>query len=286
MGKTINLPSNSKIIEQLEKAKKKFTITFTNTTTLVKYGQTTYCISDKHLSLSDLGFIGQVKRYAEKSPIPQQSKTSKDVNYYRWGHVPEGITSDIIEIDVNQAYWHIALQKGYIDQKIYEKGLTIDKMTRLIALGSLATKKRVFKFDGEKHKYIGDLCNERTRSYFFDVAHDLGMKMNACFEENKQDIYFFWVDAFFCRKACKYKVIKKMNELNLQVKIKDISTMYVRKGGRNEHTKVILTEINGTEPDRTNIKIKPFQMITNNQLEKKFMIDNFKKTLKNLPKTP
>ena len=133
-----------------------------------------------------------------------------NVDYFRFADIKEGYYNNVTEVDLNKAYWILAHKMGYLSKEIYEEGLTVDKMTRLIAWGSIAASARVYRVDHENRKQlIEEKVNRVTRSYFFDVAHELGQHMSEVLSSHSQSVLFYWVDAFFIKGRSAPAIIQK-----------------------------------------------------------------------------
>lgn len=237
--RTINHTSENYLLKTLIKRNTPHTIIRTRNTTRIKTelpnGEPIqYLISDSPLSFQDLGFINQVKRAATKSSIAPEGNTAKNVSYFRFKPLAEGVHRDVVEIDVNAAYWEIAHRRGIIPRKVYEKGKTVSKRVRLVALGAMATQKRQWEYDPEKGKYIQHPVkfDEKLRSYFFDIAKDLDLTMERVGAYD--DVLFYWVDAFFLKRSLAEKVKQSINAAGLACKTIELDRIEVSrlKSGR------------------------------------------------------
>lgn len=294
MSKPIALKRSTDLEDFLTENKIPFEIGFTSSTTYItrkdnEGKEVKYICADGEIKMKDLNFILRVKKYAINCGKPNSGYTSSHVSYFKWnkGIINDGTFLDTIEIDVNGAYWEIALKLGYINKSLYEEGLKVDKKIRLIALGSLATKKMFYYFDGEKMNFLEEKSNgktnEITRSYFFHVAYELGKIMsNVINKVGSESIYFYWVDAFFLKSYAKPAIIEEFKNYGLKVKVIDIYSMVVKKTNREEK-KIYITQIKNRREDRTDIKIKPFYMM-NPERRKRKVKEDFKKIIKKLKK--
>lgn len=123
------------------------------------------------------------------------------VKYIAVRNFEEGeVISDLIEIDINQAYWETAYMMGVISKEIFKKGLDMDKLVRLAALGSLAKKTEVWHYDGKdsfkKEKVIND---QSTNNVWFAICQKVGDVMQEALKESGDDFMFYWVDAIFIK---------------------------------------------------------------------------------------
>lgn len=243
------------------------TIEYTNTTIKIELqngSNQVFIINDSEIPINDLSLINEVKRNAEKLDIENTKTTSRDISFFQWGKVRVGKYKGFVEVDVNKAYWEIAFQKGYINKKTYLRGMNkipgkkpIRKQTRLMALGSMATVKNKYEWNGKDYDHIEKKVNETTRSYFFDVAKTLDGYMKEAFGEFGRSVLFYWVDAIYID----FRQVEKMKtfflERGLEVKTKEIKNILVR-GCTDKSKKVFVTEMESQEDDRCNIRIKYF----------------------------
>ena len=200
--------------------------------------------------------------------MPKVPKREK-IDYIKRFECEPGIHHNMVEIDINHAYWKIALDKGYIGQEIYKKGIDtsrVDKTDRLIALGSIATVKRQYGFDGYEYHSEEDIVDEVTRSYFFDIANELGKTMCEVIEECVSwPFVFFWVDAVFCAKGAEKYVIEAMAKRGFKCKTIDLPCLKVEPENKNGVVKAWAIVREQRRMSYTKIKIKPYQFPTANR---------------------
>ena len=245
-----------KIIKTLTSAGIAHTLELTTNTTIVSTTLPNgkvhkYIVSDSEISHQALGFIGKVKRDVNRRAT--EKKTYRPPSYFQFLTKRQGIFTDVVEVDVNSAYWKIAYLKGYISPEIYQEGLTVDKMTRLVALGSIATVKSKYYFDGTSgdYQHTGDIVNEITRSYFFDVAHELGFLMGKCLQEiGKEHCFFYWVDAFFVTTQAAEQIKAFFLKNDLEVKTKEVVKMGVKRTGEGWQVMVREKKEDGKTKDK------------------------------------
>lgn len=162
-----------------------------------------------------LSLIKKVKDYILKNelhlnlkPIPFYLKNirytcfnSTQISTYR---------EDIIEYDLNGAYWQAAYNLGLITNEIYEYGLTLGKHERLAALGSLAKKRLELDFDGEKYqkKEKVDYGKKNgTSVVWMAIVSEVDKVMTMMQKELGEDFSFYWVDAVFFKDSPKNRKI-------------------------------------------------------------------------------
>lgn len=230
--KTVNLPITSGKLEFLQKSKIPFNVSFTNNSTTIDLvnEKIRYFLAPDFLKKSELNFIGRVKKTAVNCGKPEIGISANNIQYFRFNNFKQ--IKNLIEIDVNSAYWQLAHQLGYVDDKLFQEGVNsekISKMARLVALGSLATKKKVFQFDGSNFHYIGYKFNSVTRSYFFHVSYELDKIMNEIFSEIGEKALFYWFDAFFVSADVAEFIEYSLGRFDLGIKTKQIHEITRKK---------------------------------------------------------
>lgn len=266
---------DSKIISMLKRLNEPFRLEISNSTIkIILQDGNKYILSAKDLSFKSLAFIKNIKdegtRFSgviapfynprlvyEKKPVPVLDATwnayklflpqvkARDINYFRWSSIGEGVYYDVFEVDVNNAYWNVAFSMGVISPAMYMKGLNeMEKMDRLISLGSLATRVECFVYIPEtgKIEHVKPKVNETTRNVFFNIAKKIDNLLGGIFEKaGTNNVLFYWVDAMFCRKYSLDFVKGEFEKLGIEYKVKEIQSMnvYLKKRER----KVCILEV-------------------------------------------
>jgi hypothetical protein len=107
--------------------------------------------------------------------------------------------SNVVEIDINKAYWYAARNLGYITPDFFDEMLSLPKKHRLKILGSIATKRDFTIYESGKmmEKYpVIDHVNSRLaynhiRKEIDELMCELARRLGHTF-------LFSWVDALFC----------------------------------------------------------------------------------------
>jgi len=246
--KTVNLPMTSNKLEFLQKSGIPHTAYFTNNSTHIKLinEPLAYFMAPSFMKRKDLNFVQKVKRAAKNSGLPDQRISPAHISYFQFNQIQD--STNIVEVDVNHAYWHIAKHLGIIPEDVFKQGETVEKMTRLISLGSLASKKKVFQFDGKNYHWIGYKYDPVLRSYFFKVSYELDIIMREIFSKIEDAAYFYWFDAFFVSPQVADTIAKELEAYGLNSKkqpIREIAKMqdpatgfeFVKVADKDKHGK-------------------------------------------------
>jgi hypothetical protein len=167
-------------------------------------------------------------------------------------------SDDIYEIDITAAYPTTAKRLGFISEKNFDKFfepetnashiarkfdirkrfndnsyfsegvcLKYSKKCRLISLGTLAAKKEIDVYvEGKKVDTYLDYDKEKA-NLFYNCAYETGLVMMDI--TNKyEDVYFWWVDAIFCKSSVVDSIVDDMNKLGYKVKVKKLHSIEYR----------------------------------------------------------
>jgi len=199
-------------LEGLKKQNKKFKIKKTMFTMEIEcdFGEFKWISKESNLPKHELYFIKMVKEDVKTFDLNLIEKINVDeIKYF---NLPEKdfCFENCFEIDISSAYWNIA--RKFLSDKVYLRGLTVDKKTRLSALGGLAKTTTEMFFDG---KEFGNIHTETepTKDLFFYCARETGEIMDkirmVC-----DSALFFWVDAVFVKSEKDLQYIFALLELN------------------------------------------------------------------------
>lgn len=178
------------------------------------------------LPKKEMGFLRQVGKYIRENipTMPKNTFSSPEeyeaIKYYDHTGTYPGMDFDaVIEIDLNHAYWVAAYQLGIIPKRIFDKGESVGKVTRLAALGSLAKHTLIYEFDGERERYIDTIRDENTEYLWFMICKRVADVMQKAKELLEKDFFFYWVDGIYMDKYSDVsEVIEYFNSEGFQCK--------------------------------------------------------------------
>jgi len=105
---------------------------------------------------------------------------------------------DLIYIDINGAYWQTAHNLGIINDALYVKGLEVNKVVRLAALGSLAKTKDIWKYDGKNLKKT-ETVRSPNENLWFAICKRVSDVMSEVVNAIGDDFVFYWVDGIYVK---------------------------------------------------------------------------------------
>lgn len=132
---------------------------------------------------------------------------------------------DVVEIDINSAYWACAFKHGLINEDLYNKGMAVDKVTRLVMFGAAATTKTTYEFDGENYRFENQAQNDFGRAAFFYVAKEISKVFKEIFKYIPVGCFIYWVDAVFVRKDFSDYAMQIIESFGYTAKTKNIAWM-------------------------------------------------------------
>lgn len=290
---TIYLPASSTIQDTLMNRSTPFELLETNNSVVIKTENIRYVLNDENLTIFEMGFVRNVKRYAEKNPLIFPDVKANQIQCFKSAdNLSTGLYYDIIEVDLNHAFWRMAYDLKIINQKIYEMGLNIypdkkskseiSKHGRLVALGSMATVKSISDFDGEEISHRETKTDEKTRNYFLTIAQKVNDIMLEIASEIGGGFIFYWVDAFFVKAMYKDKLIEAIRKRGFGCKVIEIACM--RVSIKNGCKMAYVNEIKETCETYTTFKHRPFFIERNQEKTKNANIKLFSSVIKRLEK--
>jgi hypothetical protein len=168
-----------------------------------------YVFADDHAPLKTRKLISLVRNDVRKMTAGMTISTYKPetIEYFAYNAFLADLTSagqavrvlDIIEIDLNKAYWMEALRLKYLSPSVFFKILAERKTYRLRVLGSIATRKQVSVYeDGERVDIQDEVWNETCRRAYNHIRYNVGQMMREMAMAVGERFLFFWTDALFC----------------------------------------------------------------------------------------
>jgi hypothetical protein len=204
----------------------------------------------------ELGLIGQVKREMKKNYYSNDKGWLLDrVDSKMYVGVvfdlgEELSSDDIVEIDVNTAFQKAAYNLGLLSKKTFDRFFEVEdkpsqvmrkkgllakygdssyfsggqclkysKKCRLISSGSLASKKHITEYKGFDIVREYTEYNREEANLFFASGYEVG-KMMFDIAREVEGVYFWWVDAIFCKKSSASKVMEMMKGKGYDCKVK------------------------------------------------------------------
>jgi hypothetical protein len=191
--------------------------------------------SNKKLPPVELGFIRRVKNYVVSNMIYENFIDNfyypQDIDYVSVLKRAPDTEFEVVEIDIDEAYWKTAHQLGVISDDLYQEGSKengkISKLGRLISLGALAKKEIVYEFKGSRlyHKEIKR--SKLTENVWYSICKRLADVMNEAKEIAGSDFVMYWVDGIYVKKnlAVIDSITKAFKKYGYDVKFKEKLTV-------------------------------------------------------------
>lgn len=229
----------NKYVFQLIKKKKSFEVCITAYTKRIKEDKKTVIFSSNFDgdNFYLLPLINKVRNDARNYLLKNKIEDESRVDFFNLINNP--ITKKVVcKVDLNGAYWNYALKTGIISKETdeflnkthAELSYSDLKSSRLKALGSLATRKIMYKFvDGIEIEDERDFTVENTRSLYIDICRGIDNLMKECCRKVDGCIYYYW-DCIFVDKEFSDEVVEFMKNQKYDVKIKETQLDVVSVG--------------------------------------------------------
>lgn len=198
----------------LENGNIPFTVNISHKSYIVNCAMGKRYFSDNFLTIDGLNLVRSVRKYVRKNNITQkfERKTAKQLRIryicFDKKYIRKNKTG-IVELDLDKAYWNAAYKLGIISKEIYERGLEITKsregveerkakISRLVALGTLAKEITQRTFTGEKYlrpEVIED--SRETKHLWHHICAEVDTVMRQSMKRLRSNFVFYWTDAIF-----------------------------------------------------------------------------------------
>lgn len=212
-----------------------------------------YSFSETSIDPKNLNFIKQTKRLLIEAKA--EHTTASDVNFFFVG-ANNGAThflKNVVEVDITKAYWFAAYHLGYINKNHLDKGLEIDKVSRLVAIGSAATIKWSMNFDGREYTNFEESISPEGRNAFFTICKRVSAAISSAMGDTG---FLAWVDAVFCPADEAERVEAALEDFGFTSKRKNIRWAWFRD--LKECKKMTFMEVGKETEKMTEIRIKTF----------------------------
>lgn len=215
-----------------------------------------FCTANK-IPMGELHFVKMVKDYVLKSKISKRIKNDflrnkkgqrvyNHIKYFNYKDLKRNCYYDneLYEIDINAAYWDTSYKLTIINDILHKQGLTVQKKTRLAALGSLAKQTKLFACDGKNPMEWIKTDRKKTEYLWFKICEHLGNVMWRAQHACGSKFMFYWVDGIYVqglnaaaavaesfeKDGYKYKV-RKIDWIDFDIKKQEL-TVHDRIDGR------------------------------------------------------
>ena len=186
----------------------------------------------------EVTFIRSVKHYVLKNHIAdsilETDYKALKIDYIRVNNYQDGdMIEDVMEIDVNAAYWQTAYNMGLISAAIYKRGLEINKIARLASLGSLAKVTEEWVFDGEKMELKPPMSSFATENIWFAICKRVSDIMNKAVAAAGKGFVFYWVDGIYVKNDAETisRLIQYFSSIGYEVKMSPVANIKFRGDG-------------------------------------------------------
>lgn len=250
-----------KLIKQLKEQKQDFEVRKTTKSTLIKFGKFSYMYADSHFKNMHLNLFQQLKKEVHsniiknKIVVPEIVK-SKYFDHRQFEKIGEGeflTFNNVIEFDINKAYYNVLKKFKYISEDFYNKCIKLPKNIRLALVGSLATKKTIFYYQKGELLYFEDEADDLLRRVFFHLVEYTDMVLDRFSKLSKDHFLFYWVDGIYLNNYDRAHWHKDLisYEYDIDFSFESLQNLMVYNQGEY-NTKIVIKKMNG--------KIKSFNL--------------------------
>jgi len=219
----------TRLADSLEKNNVPFTYSINNHTFRISCPMGEYLATDSLIPIYELWLVAWVKNYVLRHKIYKLKDICGDwenIKYLRVKKRRQKVYNTVYEVDLNRAYWETAFELGIISDEIYWRGLWIDKKTRLAAIGQMAKRTDIWKFNGHKWRCCKPFISKKTQHLWFNVCYKVGLTMERAARLCAKSTLFYWVDGIYVtNKSSAKKIMRFFNSRGYDSKIKKMKRL-------------------------------------------------------------
>lgn len=154
--------------------------------------------------------VKEIKRHIDSSLNSIPCIDRNKMSYYSVSIKTKPFYSDTAyNIDINAAYPACLLLNNLIDDKLYKRMMSLTKNERLVSIGMLASKKRIFSIiNGQVKDYIID--ESEYSKFFFHCVNEIKNVIWKCEVTAGLNFIFSWVDGLYVTSMQSAKHCKKL----------------------------------------------------------------------------
>lgn len=148
-------------------------------------------------SVHEKAFIAYRMIMADCKKMPMPVIDTNELRYFDNGFSKPFYADMIYNIDVTAAYITILRNDGYVSEKTFSYVMSMDKKSRLVSVGMMASKKDIFVFaDGLSPVSHNQIISTEANYFFYCVKKMQEIMVD--FKKALHDHYLFtWVDGIY-----------------------------------------------------------------------------------------
>ena len=182
--------------------------------------------NNKDSRVEGVHFVNMVRRsidkYIEENGIVDKVDENPQVQTFNSDGISLAGDNDVCCLDLNSCYWRTANILGYIDDKLYKKGVESGlKKGLLISIGALNKLKHIDKYENGKKvsTRIDEDYKIRYSPFYWNIIKRVRDLMMTVYEQLGDDFYMWLTDCAFIKPDSYDKVEKIFNDAGYPFKI-------------------------------------------------------------------
>jgi hypothetical protein len=218
-------------LDMLKKANMNFILENSTYTAKIITEDSIINFNTKNLTTKCFCASQMILKNIKESGIEKPKISISDLEYFEQNLKSE-LISKVVNFDITKAYPTILFADGFINQKTFDYLCNLKKTERLAAIGMLARKKNITKFENGNPVHT-KIDRKETAEFFFYLVD----KTNKIISEIRQNVklrfLFSWVDGIyfeFTNENDIFEAEKIVNQICEKYKLKfttEILTEYV-----------------------------------------------------------
>lgn len=183
----------------------------------------------KNTAKSPYRFTQKIKSEIKNSGIWIDEISVKHIKFFKINNIKPIVIPTVYNVDINGAYPNSLKNLGLVSEGLFEQLMKLDKMTRLKAIGMLATNKSVFIFKEGKQIAVTKKRDELMRNCWLALCQYTGEAIDEC-RINCNSFLFYWFDGiYFTDKNEAQKMIDILKAYKFESKLEVLKNFTVKE---------------------------------------------------------
>lgn len=197
-------------LKEMISRKETFTVSYTSYTTMLhlpRHNVNYFFLKESNKEAQKL--CSKIKSEVKKSNIHVDNVRSGHVKYFRANNLKDCNYKKVYNVDITDCYPSTLQKMGFITEKLYLEMKEIDKITKLKAIGQIATRKTIYEYTNGICDSLRIKEDELLRNIWFTICHECGEAIYQC-QINIKSFLFFWFDGIYFKDKKEVDIITKI----------------------------------------------------------------------------
>lgn len=198
-------------IKELKDRKETFTAAHTSYTCLINLPRinTNYFFMKESGNKESMYLCTKIKSEIKKSNIHVDGVRSSHVKYFNSNDLQNCSFKKVYNVDITNCYPTTLRNLGFITEKLFQDMEGMDKLTKLKAIGQIATRKTIYEYVEGVAVNLNIKTDELLRNVWFTICQETGESIYEC-QQAIDSFLFFWFDGIYFKNKKDAEIITEI----------------------------------------------------------------------------